>query len=153
MTLYNTRNRSTFYSQPVRTVLHSAESLYHLVPKIWQLIPSDMKNFHHSQSSKKPLNNVSHMLVHVGFVEPTSTGLVSFNLWIQSQLFLHGFLVLSIYDMCVCMCMYVCMFVCCSYIYFTALLIRMVDVDYLLCVAISYFIFSCGIIYKFINLK
>ena len=80
MTLYKTRNRSTFYSQPVRTVLHSTESLYHLVPKIWQLMPSDMKNFHHSQSSKKPLNNVSHMLVHVGFVEPTSTGLVSFNL-------------------------------------------------------------------------
>ena len=129
MTLYNTRNRSTFYSQPVRTVLHSAESLYHLVPKIWQLIPSDMKNFHHSQSSKKPLNNVSHMLVHVGFVEPTSTRLVSFNLWIQGQLFLHGFLVLSIYDMCVYMFMYVCMFVCCLYIYFTALLIRIVDVD------------------------
>ena len=44
MTLYNTRNRSTFYSQPVRTVLHSTESLCHLVPKIWQLMPSDMKS-------------------------------------------------------------------------------------------------------------
>ena len=44
MTLYKTRNRSTFYSQPVRTVLHSTESLCHLVPKIWQLMPSDMKS-------------------------------------------------------------------------------------------------------------
>ena len=55
------------------------------------------KTFHHSQPSKKPLNNGSHMLVHVGFVEPTSIRLVSFNLWIQNQLFLHGFLVLYMY--------------------------------------------------------
>ena len=30
MTVYNTRNRSTFYSRPVRTVSHGTESLSHL---------------------------------------------------------------------------------------------------------------------------
>ena len=44
-TVYNTRSRSTFYSRPVRTVLHDTESLFHLGLKIWELVPSDMKNF------------------------------------------------------------------------------------------------------------
>ena len=44
MTVYNTRNRSTFYSWPVHTVLHGTESLSHLGPKIWVLVSSDMKN-------------------------------------------------------------------------------------------------------------
>ena len=89
-----------------------------------------------SQSSKKPLNNGSLMLLHVGFVESTSIRLASFNVWIQNQLFLDGFLVLSIYDMCVCMFMYVCIWVCvvcniyCNFVYlFIPLLIRTVDVD------------------------
>ena len=43
MTLYNTRNRSTFYSQPVGTVLHGTESLSHLRPKIQKFLPTDMK--------------------------------------------------------------------------------------------------------------
>ena len=45
MTVYNTRNRSTFYSRPVRTVLHDTELLSHLRPKMWELVPNDMKNF------------------------------------------------------------------------------------------------------------
>ena len=44
MTVYNTRNKSTFYSWSVRTVFHGRESLSHLRPKIWELVPSDMKN-------------------------------------------------------------------------------------------------------------
>ena len=55
----------------------------------WELVPSVMK---------KPLNTGSHTLVHIGFVEPTSIRLVSFNLWMQNHLFLHGFIVLLIYD-------------------------------------------------------
>ena len=34
MTMYNTRNRSPFYSLPVSTVLHGTESLSHLRQKI-----------------------------------------------------------------------------------------------------------------------
>ena len=44
MTMYNTRNKSTFYSWSVRTVFYGRESLSHLRPKIWELVPSDMKN-------------------------------------------------------------------------------------------------------------
>ena len=36
MIIDNTRNKCTFYSQPVRTVLHGTESLPHLGPKIWE---------------------------------------------------------------------------------------------------------------------
>ena len=53
MTVYNTRNRSTFYSRPVRTVYHSTESLSHLWPKIWKLEPSDMKNLSSLTAFKK----------------------------------------------------------------------------------------------------
>ena len=45
LTVYNIRNRSTFYSRPVRTVLHGTESLSHLTRKIWELVPiCDTKN-------------------------------------------------------------------------------------------------------------
>ena len=44
MTAYKTRNRSTFYSRPVCTVLHDTKSLFHLETKIWELVPSYMKN-------------------------------------------------------------------------------------------------------------
>ena len=49
------------------------------------------KTFQDSMPSKKPLKNGSDMLAHVSFVEPTSIRLVLFNLWMQNQLFLHGF--------------------------------------------------------------
>ena len=45
LTVYNVRNRSTFYSRPVRTVLHGTESFSHLTRKIWELVPiCDTKN-------------------------------------------------------------------------------------------------------------
>ena len=44
ITVYNTRSRSTFYSRSVRTVLHDTESLSYWRPKIWELVPNDMKN-------------------------------------------------------------------------------------------------------------
>ena len=53
MTVYSTRSRSTFYSQPVCTVLHGKESLSHLGPKIWELVPSDMKNISTLTAFKK----------------------------------------------------------------------------------------------------
>ena len=44
ITVYNSRNRSIFYSRPFHTILHGTESLFHLGLKIWELVPSDMKN-------------------------------------------------------------------------------------------------------------
>ena len=55
MAVYNTRNRSIFYSRPVRTVLHGTESLSHLGPKIWELVPSDMKNLSSLTAFKKAI--------------------------------------------------------------------------------------------------
>ena len=55
MTVYNTRNRCSFYSRPVRTVVHGTESLSQLGPKIWELVPSDMKNFSSLTAFKKAI--------------------------------------------------------------------------------------------------
>ena len=55
MTVHNTRNRSIFYSQAVRTVLHGTESLSYLGPKIWELVPSDMKNLSSLTAFKKAI--------------------------------------------------------------------------------------------------
>ena len=44
MTVHSTRNRSTFYSWPVRTALHGTKSFSHVGPKIWELLLGDMKN-------------------------------------------------------------------------------------------------------------
>ena len=55
MTVYNIRNRSTFYFRPVRTVLYGTESLSHSRPRIWELAPSDMKNLLSLTVFKKPI--------------------------------------------------------------------------------------------------
>ena len=55
LTVYNTRNRSTFYSWPVYTVLHGTESLSHLGLKIWELVPNDMKNLSRLNAFKKAI--------------------------------------------------------------------------------------------------
>ena len=68
MTVYNTRNRSTFYSRPVRTVLHGTESLSHLGLKIWEHVPNDMKNliaFKKVIKQCKPHACISHMAMYI----------------------------------------------------------------------------------------
>ena len=61
VTVYNTRNRSTFYSRPVRTVLHGTESLSRLGPKIWELVPSDIKNLSTLTAFKKAIKQWKHV--------------------------------------------------------------------------------------------
>ena len=136
MAVYNTRNRSNFYSRSVRTVLHGAESLSHLGPNILELMPNDINNLSTLTALKKALNSGSHMLVHVSFVEPTSIRFVSFNLWMQNQLFLHSFLVLSIYNIFVCVCVCICIYEgVCMYIYVCV------------CVCICMYLYMCVFIY------
>ena len=55
MAVYNTRNRSTFYYRPVRRGLHGTEALSHLGTKIWELVPSDKKNFSSLTAFKKAI--------------------------------------------------------------------------------------------------
>ena len=40
---YNTRNKRTFYSRDIRTVRFGSETLSHLSPKIWELVPEEIK--------------------------------------------------------------------------------------------------------------
>ena len=55
MTVYNTRNKSTFYSRPVRTALHGTKSFSHVGPKIWELLLGDMKNLSSLKAFKKAI--------------------------------------------------------------------------------------------------
>ena len=41
---YNTRNRRTFKSRRVKSVRYGTNSLAYLAPKIWELVPIEMKN-------------------------------------------------------------------------------------------------------------
>ena len=41
---YNLRNKTHFAIQPIRTVHYGNNSLRYLGPKLWELIPSDMKD-------------------------------------------------------------------------------------------------------------
>ena len=55
MTVYSTRNKYTFYSRLVRTVLHGTESPSHLGPKILELVSNDMKNLSKLTAFKKAI--------------------------------------------------------------------------------------------------
>ena len=41
---YNTRNKRAFHSREIRTVHFGSETLSHLAPKIWELVPEEIKN-------------------------------------------------------------------------------------------------------------
>ena len=41
---YNLRNKTHFATRPIRTVCHGDNSLKYLGPKLWELIPSDIKD-------------------------------------------------------------------------------------------------------------
>ena len=41
---YSTRNRRTFHSRPIRSIIYGSETLSHLAPKIWELVPTHMKS-------------------------------------------------------------------------------------------------------------
>ena len=53
MTVCSTRNRYAFNSWPVRTVLHSTEPLSQMGPKIWEIVPNDMKDLSTLTAFKK----------------------------------------------------------------------------------------------------
>ena len=50
---YNTRDRRTFYSRPIRSV--RSETLSHLAPKIWELVPTHMKSLQSVASFKSTI--------------------------------------------------------------------------------------------------
>ena len=49
---YNTRNKRTLNSRNIRTVHFGSETLSHLAPKIWQLLPQEIQKLESVASSK-----------------------------------------------------------------------------------------------------
>ena len=43
---YNTRNRKSFHSRPLRLVTYGCETISHLAPEIWELVPTHIKSMH-----------------------------------------------------------------------------------------------------------
>ena len=55
VTVYSTRNRSTFYYRPVCTYFRGTESFFHLELKSLELVPSHMKNLSTITAFKKAI--------------------------------------------------------------------------------------------------
>ena len=55
--LYNTRNERTFHSRRIRTVHFGSETLSHIAPKIWVLVPEEIKKLESAASFKYAIKN------------------------------------------------------------------------------------------------
>ena len=54
-TSYYTRNKRKFYSRSIKSVTFGSETLSHLAPKIWELVPVEIKNVDSVASFKKAI--------------------------------------------------------------------------------------------------
>ena len=52
---YNTRSKTTFHSRDIRTVHFGFETLLHLAPKIWELVPEEIKKLESVASFKNAI--------------------------------------------------------------------------------------------------
>ena len=52
---YNTRNKRTFHSRHIRTFHFGSETLSHLAPKIWELVPEEIKELESVTSFKNAI--------------------------------------------------------------------------------------------------
>ena len=52
---YNTRNNKMFHSKNIRTVHFGSETLSHLAPKIWELVPEEIKKLESVASIKNAI--------------------------------------------------------------------------------------------------
>ena len=52
---YNLRNKNPFRSNSAKTVLHGTETLSFRGPKIWAIVPSDIKNSQSLQEFKSKI--------------------------------------------------------------------------------------------------
>ena len=54
-TSYNTRNKSKFHLRSIKSVTLGSETLSHLAPKIWELVPVEIKNVDSVASFKRAI--------------------------------------------------------------------------------------------------
>ena len=52
---YNTRNKIIFHSRHIRTVHFGSETLSHPAPKIWELVPDEIKKLESVASFKNAI--------------------------------------------------------------------------------------------------
>ena len=64
---YNLRNWTYFDVPKVRTVNHGFESVRYLGPKIWEIIPTHIKELDTTDTFKTAVKNGNQNLVHVGY--------------------------------------------------------------------------------------
>ena len=62
-TSYNTRNKRKFHQRAIKSVTFGSETLSHMAPKIWELVPVEIKNvelvacFKSAIKKWKPINS------------------------------------------------------------------------------------------------
>ena len=54
-TSYNTRSKRKFHSRSMKSVAYGSETLSHLAPKIWELVPVEIKNVDSVASFKRAI--------------------------------------------------------------------------------------------------
>ena len=68
---YNLRSGSQFHQPSANTVWNGQDTISYLVPKIWNMVPEEMKQNHLYLLSKEKLSNGSPTTVSVGYVKTT----------------------------------------------------------------------------------
>ena len=68
---YNLRSGSQFHQPSANTVWNGQETILYLGPKIWNMVPEEMKQNHLYLISKEKLSNGSPTTVRVGYVKTT----------------------------------------------------------------------------------
>ena len=56
-TSYNTRNKRKFHTRSIESFAFGSEMLSHLAPKIWELVPVEIKNVESVASFKRASKN------------------------------------------------------------------------------------------------
>ena len=66
---YDLRNKSYWETDNKRTVKYGTETIRHMGPKTWDLVPSDIKESTSLLQFKKKLKNGNLMGAHVGYAD------------------------------------------------------------------------------------
>ena len=66
---YNTRNKRTFHSRNIRTVHFGSETLSQFAPKIWELVPEEIKKLESAASFKNAIKNRNQHIALAAYAE------------------------------------------------------------------------------------
>ena len=87
---YNTRNKRTFHSRDITTVHFGSETLSHLAPKMWDLVPEDIKKLESVASFKNAIKKWKLEIALAAYAEHIYFRFALCNYFIiQSEAFFH----------------------------------------------------------------